>query len=391
MPIHSVDLEFFVLPSLTTNGKSDSQENLSSRLLVALPALNEEATITRVVEAVPRELASVGHVQILVIDDGSTDRTLSLAGDAGAYVIQHARSCGVGAAFRTALTYALHEGVDLLVTIDADGQFDPCDIPKLIAPVINDDADFSTASRFKDRALTPRNMSWVKRWGNRQMSRLISQLTNKRFYDVSCGMRCYNRRAMLNLNLMGAYTYTQEVFLNLAFKGMRIVEVPIKVRGEREFGTSRVVGSLWGYAFRALRIIVGAYRDHHPIRFFGGIAALFLFLACSLGFFFLAHYLHTGAFTPHKWAGVTSAVLVLFSILVLHIGMIADMLNRHRVYLEELLLYTRLSGFSKSGHQNQESRNLSNWIEPNYRVGDQPRVDIEHQPLEQPDTPAHTE
>ena len=255
----------------------------------------------------------------------------------------------------------------------------------------NDEADFATASRFKDAAITPRNMPWIKRWGNRQMSRLISRLTNKTFHDVSCGMRCYNRRAMLNLNLMGAYTYTQEVFLNLAFKGMRIVEVPIAVRGQREFGTSRVVHSLWGYGFRALRIIVGAYRDHQPMRFFGGIAALFLFLACSLAFFFVAHYIHSGTFTPHKWAGVTSAILLLFSILILHIGMIADMLNRHRVYLEELLFYTRRSGSNENDHQSQASGDKSRSVQPNYRMGDQPLVEIEHHSLEQPDAPAHSE
>src|SRR5262249_1152829 len=162
---------------------------------------------------------------------------------------------GVGGAFHSALSYGLDQGADLIVTVDADGQFDPADIPTLIAPVVAGQAEFATASRFKDPALTP-PMPWSRLWGNRLMSRFISHLTRQKCHDVSCGMRCYQRRAALQLYLLAPFTYTQEVFLNLAFRGVRIVEVPIRVRGQREFGRSRVAGSLWRYAFRTLAIII---------------------------------------------------------------------------------------------------------------------------------------
>ena len=119
-------------------------------------------------------------------------------------------------------------------------------------------------------------MPAVKRWGNRAMSSLISRLAGQEFHDVSCGMRCYSRRAALQLHLVGRFTYTQEVVLNLAFKGLRIAEVPVRVRGEREFGESRVAGNLWRYALRSAQIIFRAYRDYHPLRFFGGLAAALL-------------------------------------------------------------------------------------------------------------------
>ena len=165
-------------------------------LIVAIPALNEEATISQVIAAVPHQVPGVQTIEVVVVDDGSMDATASLAAQAGAHVIDHDQSRGVGAAFGTALAYAIGRGTDLVVTGDGDGQFDPADIPKVVAPVVAGQADFSTASRFKDPALTPR-MPWVRRWGNRQMSRLISRLTGHRFYDVSCGMRCYSQRAVL--------------------------------------------------------------------------------------------------------------------------------------------------------------------------------------------------
>ena len=126
-------------------------------------------------------------------------------------------------------------------------------------------------------------MPRIKLWGNRMMSRLISRLAGQTFHDVSCGMRCYSRRAALHLHLLGRFTYTQEVFLNLAFKQMRIVEVPIKVRGEREYGRSRVAGSLWRYALRTAQIIFRCYRDYHPLRFFGGAALLLMLPAFGFG------------------------------------------------------------------------------------------------------------
>jgi glycosyltransferase involved in cell wall biosynthesis len=275
-----------------------------------------------------------------VIDDGSRDATAARAAGAGATLIRHGATRGVGAAFHTGLEYGLEHGFDLIVSLDADGQFDPSDIPALIAPVVLDRADFASASRFADPALEPA-MPGAKRWGNRMMSRLVSRLAGATFHDVSCGMRCYGRRAALQLHLLGRFTYTQEVFLNLSAAQLRIVEVPIRVRGEREFGESRVAGSVWRYALRASRIIFRCYRDYHPLRFFGSIAAGLAAPGAALGAFLALHYLATGAFTPHKWAGFAAAALLGLALLSLHIGIVGDMLTRHRLYLEELLYRDR--------------------------------------------------
>jgi glycosyltransferase involved in cell wall biosynthesis len=309
-------------------------------LLVMLPALDEERTVGEVVRGVPASIEGVGRIEILVVDDGSLDATAQRAREAGAHVISHGTSRGVGAAFHTGLAYGLQHGADLIVNIDADGQFDPADIPKLVEAVVDGTADFASASRFADPTFEP-EMPRIKRWGNRMMSRLISRLSGHTFHDVSCGMRCYSRDASLKLHLLGRFTYTQEVFLNLSFKHMRIVEIPIRVRGEREFGESRVANSLWRYGLHTAQIIFRCYRDYHPLRFFGGLAVILTIPAILLGGFLGVHYLSTGAFAPHKWAGFTSAALLGGAILVLQVGVIGDMLNRHREYLEELLYLER--------------------------------------------------
>jgi len=314
----------------------------SLHLLVAMPALNEAATIANVIASIPADIEGFSKIDVLVIDDGCTDDTAKIAIAAGAAVVHHPESRGVGAAFHSALAYAIETHVDVLVTIDSDGQFDPNDIPKITAPIIANEADFVTASRFKDPALIP-VMPEIKKWGNHQMSRLISRLTGQSFHDVSCGMRCYGRRAMANLNPQGAFTYTQEVFLNLAFKHMRIAEIPIPVRGVREVGKSRVASSLWQYGINTLRIIFRVYRDFRPMQFFGGMALLLTVPGLLLGGFLAIHYLRTGMFSPYKWTGFTAGTLFALSLILLHMGMIGDMLNRHRIYLEELLYFQRNS------------------------------------------------
>ncbi len=330
--------EFLPLPFDAASARERPAVGL--RLLVAMPAFNEQKTVDRVVCGVPNSLPGIDAVDVLVVDDGSDDRTALVAQEAGARVVHHTRRRGVGAAFHTALAFGIDHGADLIVTIDADGQFDPATIPALIRPVVAGEADFTTASRFKDPALVP-EMPRIKIWGNRMMSRLISRLAGQRFHDVSCGMRCYSRRAALQLHPLARFTYTQEVFLNLAFKQMRIVEVPLAVRGEREFGESRVASNLWRYGFRTAQIIFRCYRDYHPLRFFGGLALALTVPAAALGAFFLMHYLTTGSFTPHKWAGIGSVVLMSLALLALQTGLIGDMLNRHRIYLEEILYRQR--------------------------------------------------
>lgn len=310
------------------------------RLLVTMPALDEAATIGQVIRRIPERIEGVAEIDVLVVDDGSQDDTVALARAAGAHVISHPTCRGVGAAFHTILGYGIEHGADLIVTIDSDGQFDPADIPKLIAPIVSGDAEFATASRFKDPELVP-EMPAIKRWGNRMMSRLICHLIGQKFHDVSCGMRCYDRKAALQLHLIGHFTYTQEVFLNLAFKHMRMEEVPIRVQGQRQFGRSRVASNLFGYAIRTSQIILRCYRDYFPLRFFGWVSGITGLCGLGLAIFFVLNFLNTGKFSPHLWAGFLAGGLFAFSLAMIHLGLIGDMMTRHRMYLEEMLYHQR--------------------------------------------------
>ena len=311
-----------------------------AKLVIVIPALNEEPTIREVIQRVPDTFEGVGSTEIVVVDDGSSDRTAEIAREEGAIVVSHPRAAGVGAAFQSGLRKALERGADVVINIDGDGQFAPEDIPKLVGPILADAADFVTASRFIDPAREPQ-MPRLKRWGNRQISRLVSWLLKSEYHDVSCGMRAYSRKAALSLNLVEAFTYTHEVFLHLACKRMRVIEVPIDVRGEREFGDSRVAKSLFRYAMNVLGIIFRFYRDYYPMRFFGSLSLFCLGIGVPLGLFSAVHYLTEGAFAPHKWAVITSGAACCCSLIAFLMGLLGDMLRRQQTCLEEILYYTR--------------------------------------------------
>ena len=308
-------------------------------IALIIPAYNEERTIAEVISAIPDFVD-----KIVVVNDYSTDRTAQKAAEAGAKVITHYVNQGVGAAFHSGIEYVLGEGFDIIVNIDADGQFPPTDIPRLVDPIVDKEADFVTASRFVDPSYVP-DMPWINRWGNKQMSRLISALSHKKFYDVSCGFRAYSCDTLMKLNLVGRFTYTQETFLDLVFKDTRIKEVPVHVKYFKD-RKSHVSGSIPRYMYRTLKIIFRTYRDYMPLRFFWGIG-LFLFLFSLLfGSILLVHYIRTGMFSGQIWSGFVGGFFFINAMAFFILGLLADMFDRIRTNQEKIILRLKKMGFS---------------------------------------------
>lgn len=310
------------------------------KLVVLIPCLDEEATVARVVAAVPRSLPGVREVEVIVLDDGSTDGTAERARAAGATVVSHGSNLGLGVTFREGVGRALDRGADLVVNIDGDGQFDPADIAQVVAPVVAGDADMATASRFARTELVPR-MPAVKRWGNRRVASLVSRITGRRFHDVSCGFRAFSREALLRMNLFGSFTYTQETFIDLLVKGLRVVEVPVPVRGTREFGRSRMASNIPRYAWRSLQIMFRAVVSFRPFPVFALLATGFFVPGAGLLTFLVAHYLSTGAFSPHIWAGFVGGSLCFVGVMTVILGVIADMMMRMRLNQEQILYFLK--------------------------------------------------
>lgn len=323
------------------------QMPFGKNLVVLIPAFNEQDTIASVIRKVPRKIAGIKKVSVLVVDDGSSDATVGEAKLAGAdRIVSHNTNKGLGAAFKTGLNTALAMGADIMVNIDADGQFNPADIEKLIKPILQNRADVVTCSRFKEKRLQPK-MPFIKRFGNMLFTKTINLFTGSRFTDTQCGFRAYSREAALRANLFARFTYTQEVLIDLMQKGMRIKEVACAVKGERQ-GKSKIALHWYSYGIRAFIIVLRTLRDYKPLQFFGSIG-LALFLAGAISAFILwVRLLLIHKISPYTWVVYADVILIVLGFLLIILALIADMLDRQRKLQEEILYMLKKIELEKS-------------------------------------------
>ncbi len=317
---------------------------LPMKLVVTVPAQNEEPTIGRVIDGVPRDIAGIDRVEVIVMDDSSTDRTAEEARAAGAHVVRVDGRPGLGKVFQVGVEEAMRRGADFVVNIDGDGQFQSADIRHLVEPLVEDRADFVTCTRFGNPEYHP-EMPPVKFWGNFAVVKIVNFACGGggRFTDVSCGFRGFNRDALYRLTLFGRYTYTQECFIDLFSKNLRIVEVPLRVRGVREHGKSRVAKSVWKYAMNTLPIIVRAMRDIRPLKFFGALAGLLALPGLVLLGLVTLNYTvaNPGKTQPFTSAITLGTAFLTLAVIVGVLALLADMMARHRRITEELLYLAR--------------------------------------------------
>lgn len=303
------------------------------KLIVNIPAFNEEEKLAETIKGIPRQFDGIDEVFIQVIDDGSKDKTAIAAKEAGAnFIHSHRVNRGIGITFRTAAEKALRNGADIMVNIDADGQFDPGDIEKLIRPILNSEVDMVSADRFGEK--TAVDIPWVKSFLNQVAAWIIGKFMNTKIHDLTCGFRAYSREALLRLNLPGDFTYTQEVIIDLLGKNMKIRWIPVVVRyfPERK---SRVVRSIYRYVNNSFKIILKAIRDVRPMKFFG-LPGLFLILLSFVSFgIFLFNYFPDLKITPYRNYLIFGIALFLVGLQFVVFALIADMIKSNRKLTED--------------------------------------------------------
>ncbi len=304
---------------------------MSMKLLVVSICKDEAETISQVIDRIPKKIAGISQIEKWVIDDGSTDGTAAVAKKSGAHVLSDGVQKRLAYRFREATELALKRGADIMVNIDGDLQFMPEEIPDLIKPIINNEADFVAADRFTDpktgKSHRPHNMPLAKYWSNKMGARITGTLSQQRFADVTCGFRAYNRSALYALNLHGSYTYTQESFQVLALKKFRITSVPTTIKYYKG-RKSRVVRSFTQFLLGSAINILRAYRDYAPLRFFGALGGFFFLIGLVCLVFSLVHWIVQGQITPYKAVGFAGIYFVTMAAIVWTVGIMADMLDR---------------------------------------------------------------
>jgi glycosyltransferase involved in cell wall biosynthesis len=239
---------------------------------------------------------------------------------------------GLAVSFRDGLDAALEDGADVVVNIDADLQYNPKEIPKLIKAIMEGEADLVLTDR--DVWKLP-HMPLGKKIGNKIASWIVRLLTGFPVKDAQSGFRAFSREAALNLNILSDYTYVQETIIQAVFKKMKIVQVPCEFRARE--GRSRLISNIWSYAKRAGLTIVLTYVHYKPLKVFLSIGLLLILLGLILGFRVIIHFMTTGMVSPYIPTAILTAVLLIVGFQVVMMGLIADSINANRRVMEKIL------------------------------------------------------
>jgi len=309
------------------------------KLVITIPAFNEEPTIGGVIREIPRQISGIDVVEVLVLDDGSRDRTIEVAKAAGAdVVISHPANKGLSATFQDAMNAALARGADIVVNTDADNHYDQSRIGELVRPILEGRADVVIGGRVVEQL---EHMPWANKYGNLLGSRLVSRLAGlDTTVDASTGFRAYTREAVLRMHVFSQHTYTHETLIQAVDQGMTIVQVPIKARAVSR--KSRLIKSVPKHIARSLVVIVRIFTLYKPLRVFGTIGTIFV----TVGLIAVGRFLYFYWFTPTHGAGhiqslVLASALLIVGFQIFLIGLLASAVGWNRKILEEILYRNR--------------------------------------------------
>jgi glycosyltransferase involved in cell wall biosynthesis len=317
-----------------------------AKLAVIIPALNEATTIASVIRAVPRSIPGVREVEVILVDDGSTDGTQAEAIAAGVDAIaHHPRRRGLVSAFKDGVGEALRRGASIVVNVDADGQHDPAQIPNLISPILANRADIVLGVRDLSNA----DMSPVRRHGNIVGTWVTRTALGLDISDATTGFRAFSRDALLRLNVTSDFTYTLETLVEAARKRLTIAEVPVQTRS-RIAGQSRMTHNVFAYIARTGMQAANALLRDRLVKVFG-IGAL-LCLAIGAGFVidFLLGYSADGA-GRHLPALLAALLFVIAGVGLFVSRLIADGIETSRRLLEDALYLVRRIELRDAGNR----------------------------------------
>jgi glycosyltransferase involved in cell wall biosynthesis len=303
------------------------------KLVIQIPAWNEEASLPDTLAALPRSLPGFSDVMILVIDDGSTDGTAEAARAGFAdRVVSFTKHRGLAAAFSAGIDESLAMGAGVIVNFDADLQYDPTDIPALVAPILAGRADLVVGDRGPG---TLAHFSPVKRMLQRLGSWMVRQASGLMVQDATSGFRAFTREAARRMNVFSKMTYTLETLIQAGFKDLRVASVPVRARPVRR--ASRLLASPTKYVLIQGANILRITALYKPLKIFSAAAALFLLGGAAFGIRVLFAQ-PSGDFRSHALALALAAMLITLAVLTFLIALLADIVAINRELLEDLKL-----------------------------------------------------
>ncbi len=322
--------------ALASSGPALSVNTLESqvKVFVQIPCLNEENTLPAVLSTIPRSIDGVDEIVILVIDDGSSDRTVEVARELGVtHFVHHVRNMGLARSFRDGVHYALAHGADIVVNTDGDNQYPQDRIADLVAPIVAGEADIVIGDR---QTHTIAHFSWAKKQLQRIGSQVVNIAAETKLPDAASGFRAYSKESLIRLNVVTQFSYCMETIIQAGNKRLKIASVAIDTNPKTR--ESRLFKSTPQHVVKSAEAILRSYIMFKPFSFFAWIG-LVMFIGAVIPF---ARYLLLIAFAgenagQHIQSLILGVALLIGALLSFSLGVLADLLRTNRILIEETL------------------------------------------------------
>ena len=306
------------------------------KLIVQIPCYNEEQTLPETVKDIPRKIEGVDQVEILIIDDGSIDRTVEVAKEIGVdHIVSNIRNKGLARTFLAGLDACLRLGADIIVNTDGDNQYNGEDIPKLIEPILKEEADIVIGDRQTDKVV---HFSSMKKKLQKVGSWVIRGLSGTDIPDAVSGFRAFRREAAMQMNIVSPFSYTIETIIQAGKKHLAVTSVPIGTNPKTR--ESRLFKSIPNFIERSLTTMIRMYTMYQPLRVFFYIGFFFILAGLIPSVRFLIYYF-MGQGSGHIQSLILASILFVVGFQVLVVGLVADVISFNRRLIEETLLRVR--------------------------------------------------
>lgn len=302
------------------------------KLIIQIPCFNEEKTLGRVLADLPKKIEGIDSIEVQIIDDGSTDRTLQIAKENGVqkFVILKENQ-GLARAFMAGIESALKQGADIIVNTDGDHQYAGSGISQLVQPIIKGNADLVIGARPIDGM---DDFSWAKKRLQRLGSAVVRYLSNTKVDDATSGFRAYSRKAALSINVFSHFTYTLETLIQIGQSGMVVHNVPIEVN--RSLRPSRLSPSSMNYIFRSLITMLIVSTQYRPLRTFFSFGLFCILLGLLPVAKYILLYLGTSEYVGHIQSLILGSIFILFGATSCLIGLLAEQVANNRRILDRI-------------------------------------------------------
>lgn len=304
------------------------------KLIIQIPCLNEEKTLPLVFENIPKKIDGIDTIETLIVDDGSTDKTVEVAKKLGVnHIVYHAKNRGLAKSFSDGVDAALKLGADIVVNTDGDNQYPQESIPELVKPILDGKAEIVVADRQTHKI---KHFSSFKKFLQKFGSQVVNMAAGTEIPDAASGFRAYSKQALLEINIITDFSYCMETIIHAGRKRIPITSVPVTTNPKTR--ESRLFKSMRQHVIRSGSAIVRSYSMHNPFKIFA-TSAVILFLLGVIPFarYGWLFFFSDAVIGDHVQSLLLGSVLIIIGVLFAVMGILADLIKINRKLLEDVL------------------------------------------------------